>query len=119
MFIIKGKEIPKMKLYTIAGTVIDSNTTKSTVTLQTQDGVVTLKIFKGLYSIFDKVVYSSDGVIVQQGFFEKGTNLLVTGIKRGVTFVPKVYKNTGRKAILKINLDENRHFIGFEEKVEN
>ena len=63
--------------------------------------------------------YSSDGVIVQQGFFEKGTNLLVTGIKRGVTFVPKVYKNTGRKAILKINLDENRHFIGFEEKVES
>ena len=119
MFIIKGKQIPKMKLYTIAGTVIDSNTTKSTVTLQTQDGVVTLKIFKSLYSIFDKVVYSSDGVVIQPGFFEKGTNLLVTGIKRGVTFVPKVYKNTGRKAILKTNLDENRHFVGFEEKVEN
>ena len=119
MFIIKGKQIPKMKLYTIAGTVIDSNTTKSTVTLQTQDGVVTLKIFKSLYSIFDKVVYSSDGTIIQPGFFEKGTNLLVTGIQRGVTFVPKVYKNTGRKSILKINLKENRHFIGFEEKVEN
>lgn len=118
-FVIKGKEIPKMKLYSIAGTVIDSNTTKSTVTLQTLDGVITLKVFKNLYSIFDKVVYSANGEnIVQDSFFEKGTNLLVTGIKRGSTFVPKVYKSTGRKAILKINLKDGRHFKDFEEKLE-
>jgi len=118
-FVIKGKEIPKMKLYSIAGTVIDSNTTKGTVTIQTPDGVITLKIFKSLYSIFDKVVYSADGMeIVQDSFFAKGTNLLITGIKRGSTFVPKVYKSTGRKAILKINLTEDRHFKNFEEKME-
>jgi hypothetical protein len=118
-FVIKGKEIPKMKLYSIAGTVIDSNTTKGTVTVQTPDGVITLKIFKSLYSIFDKVVYSADGMeVVQDSFFAKGTNLLVTGIKRGSTFVPKVYKSTGRKAILKINLTEDRHFKNFEEKIE-
>ena len=118
-FVIKGKEIPKMRLYSIAGTVIDSNTTKSTVTVQTPDGVITLKIFKSLYSIFDKVVYSADGMeIVQDSFFAKGTNLLITGIKRGSTFVPKVYKSTGRKAILKINLTEDRHFKSFEEKME-
>ena len=118
-FVIKGKEIPKMKLYSIAGTVIDNNTTKGTVTIQTPDGVITLKIFKSLYAIFDKVVYSADGMeIVQDSFFAKGTNLLVTGIKRGSTFVPKVYKSTGRKAILKINLTEDRHFKNFEEKME-
>ena len=74
-------------------------------------------IFKSLYSIFDKVVYSADGMeVVQDSFFAKGTNLLVTGIKRGSTFVPKVYKSTGSKAILKINLTEDRHFKNFEEK---
>lgn len=117
-FIIKDKEIPKMRLYSIAGTVIDSDTTKGTVTLQTQDSVVTLKIFKSLYAIFDKVVYDITGTeVVQDSFFAKGTNLLVTGIKRGSTFVPKVYKSTGRKAILKINL-KNGMFKSFEEKLE-
>ena len=118
-FLIKGKEIPKMKLYTIAGTVIDSDTTKGTVTLQTQDGVILLKVFKNLFAMFDKVVYSADGEeIIQDSFFSKGTNLLVTGIKRGSTFVPKVYKSTGRKAMLKIHLDSDRHFVRFEEKME-
>lgn len=117
-FVIKGKEIPKMKLYTIAGTVIDSDSAKSTVTIQTSDGVATVKMYKDLYAIFDKVVYSADGEeVVQDSFFEKGTNLLVTGIKRGTTFVPKVYKNTGRKAILKINLNNRNGFDHFEEKV--
>ena len=41
---------------------------------------------------------------------------MVTGIQRGATFVPKVYKSTGRKAILKIVLDEDGDFVEFEEK---
>ena len=112
-FFIKGKVIPKMKLYTIAGTVIDKNKVKGTVTIQCPDGVVSLKLYKDLYSTFVNV----DEETEQDSFFEKGVHLLVTGIQRGATFVPKTYKSTGRKSILKINVDDEGNFAGLEEKV--
>lgn len=113
-FFIKGKTIPKFHLYTIAGTVIDKDKTKGLVTIQCPDGVVSLKIYKDLYATFVAVA-TKDGQ-TQDSFFEKGTHLLVTGIKRGATFVPKVYKNTGRKAIMKINLDADENFVNLEDK---
>lgn len=119
-FYIKGKEIPRMKLYTLAGTVIDKDTTKGLVTLQCPSGVVTLKIYKDLFATLAATVgdvsIEGEKEVEQEGFFEKGTHLMVTGIQRGATFVPKVYKSTGRKAILKIVLDEEGDFVEFEEK---
>ena len=112
-FFIKGKIIPKMKLYTIAGTVIDRDKVKGTVTIQCPDGVVTLKLYKDLYSTFVAVDEESG----QDSFFEKGIHLLVTGVQRGSTFVPKTYKNTGRKSVMKINIDNQNNFINLEEKV--
>ena len=119
-FFIKGKEIPRMKLYTIAGTVIDKDTTKGLVTLQCPSGVVTLKIYKDLFATLAATVgdidIEGDKEIEQEGFLDKGNHLLVTGIQRGATFVPKVYKSTGRKAILRIVLDEDGDFFELEEK---
>jgi len=119
-FFIKGKEIPRMKLYTIAGTVLDRDRTKGLVTLQCPDGVVSLKVYKDLFATMMNTIgdISIDGEkdIEQDSFFEKGVHLLVTGIQRGMTFVPKVYKSTGRKSILKIVLDEDGDFVEFEEK---
>ena len=111
-FCIKGKIIPKMKLFTIAGTVIDKDKVKGTVTIQCPNGVVNLKLYKELFSTFVAV----DEETEQNSFFEKGTHLLVTGIQRGSTFIPKTYRNTGRKSILKINLDDNGDFVNLEEK---
>lgn len=120
MFFIKGKEIPKMKLYTIAGTVIDKDKVKGIVTLQCPDGVINVKIYKDLFAIYNQTVSDLDEngekEIEEESFFEKGTHLLVTGIKRGSTFVPKVYKNLKRPAILKIVLDEEGYFVTLEEK---
>ena len=120
MFFIKGKEIPRMKLYTIAGTVIDRDKTKGLVTLQCPDGVVSLKVYKDLFATFMAVVgdmdENGDKDIEQDSFFEKGVHLLVTGIQRGMTFIPKVYKSTGRKSILKIVLDDEGNFVELEEK---
>lgn len=119
-FLIKGKEIPKMKLYSIAGTVIDRDRTKGLVTLQCPDGVVNLKVYKDLFATMIAVAGDIDEEgekdIEQDSFFEKGVHLLVTGIQRGMTFVPKVYKNTGRKSILRIILDEDGDFVELEEK---
>lgn len=109
-FHIRDKQIPKLHLFTIAGTVIDHNKTKGLVVLQCPSGVVNLKLYKDLFA-----TYNAD-LTNQKGFFEKGTHLLVTGVKRGPTFVPKVYKNLKRKCIEKINLDANGNLISLEEK---
>lgn len=113
-FFIKGKIIPKMKLFTIAGTVIDKNKVKGIVTIQCPSGVVNLKLYKDLFSTFVAI----DEETEQNSFFEKGTHLLVTGIQRGSTFIPKVYKNLNRKSILKINLDNEGNFTNLEEKID-
>ena len=109
-----------MKLYTVAGTVIDKDTTKGLVTIQCPSGVLTLKIYKDLFATLAATVgdidIDGDKEIEQESFLDKGNHLLVTGIQRGATFVPKVYKSTGRKAILKIVLDEDGDFVEFEEK---
>ena len=49
-----------MKLYTIAGTVIDRDRTKGLVTLQCPDGVVSLKVYKDLFATFMSVVGDID-----------------------------------------------------------
>ena len=119
-FLIKGKQIPKMRLFTIAGTVIDRDKVKGLVTIQTPSGVVNIKCYKDLYAIYAQTVSEVDEngnkEVEEESFFEKGVHLLVTGIQRGSTFVPKVYKNTGRKSIMRILLDEEGHFFELEEK---
>ena len=119
-FYIKGKIIPKMKLYSIIGTVIDREKVKGIVTLQTPDGIVNMKVYKDLFALYNQTLSSIDGdnkTIIQDSFFEKGTHLLVTGVQRGVVFVPKVYKNIKRRPIMKINLKDS-HFSSLEEKKE-
>ena len=119
-FVIKGKQIPKMKLYTLLGTVVDRDKVKGLVTLQTTDGVINLKCYKELYAIYAQQISHTDEneekVIDEESFFEKGVHLLVTGIKRGSTFVPKVYKNSGRRSIMRVILDNNNNFVELQEK---
>jgi len=109
-WMIKGKMIPKYKLRTIIGTVIDKDKTKGLVTIQTVDGgVIDIKVFKQQFARYSHVIASedADNDIIEDSFFEKGTHLVVTGILRGEVFVPKVYKNTGFDAILKIELNKD------------
>lgn len=104
-FHIKGKFIPKMKLHTIFGTVIDKDRTKSIVTLATTDAVVDVKLFKQQFAKYvheGEIDEDEDGYVRDENFFQKGTHLLVTGIKRGDMFLPKTYKNTGIQEIVKV-----------------
>lgn len=120
MFFIKGKEIPKMKLFSIAGTVIDKNNTKGLITVQCPSGVVNVKCYKDLYALYAKseteVDENGNETTTDESFFEKGTHLLITGIQRGATFVPKVYKNSRVKCIEKIVLDSEGNFKEFQAK---
>jgi DNA polymerase-3 subunit alpha len=119
-FNINGKIIPRMKLYHVIGTVIDKDKTKGTVTIQCPDGVVTLKIYKDLFATLAYINSSVDEdgnkIIYEESFLEKGTHLSVVGIQRGSTFVPKTYKSTGRKAIMRIVVDEEGKLLRLEEK---
>lgn len=114
-FYIRDKLIPKMKLYTIVGTVIDRNKTKGLVTVQTPDGIISVKVYKNLFALYNQTIMDAQGNLKEPSFFDKGTNIVITGIKRGFTFVPKVYKRTKLRQIMRF-LTKNGHFAGLEEK---
>ena len=101
-----GQEVKVFKLSLIAGTVIDKNKLKNTVTLLTPDGVVTVKIYKNQYSQFDKQLSErgEDGKkhVVEASWFKKGTLLLVQGIRRGDNFIPKKTRSSIYPVISKI-----------------
>lgn len=110
-FNIKGKRVPRMHLYTVIGTVLNKNTTKGLVTVQTPDGILVLKLYKDLFAYYANETNGAS-------FFEKGTNLLITGISRGAVFIPKVYKNMNRKSLVKIVIHSNGQ-ITFENKLDD
>ncbi len=107
-----NKEITMFKITRIAGTVIDKDKNKSTVTLLTTSGVVVVKIWKNQYASWDKQISQRDneGVkhILEKSWFTKGTKLIITGIRRGDDFVPKKYKSTEYPLFERIDeLDDN------------
>lgn len=111
-----GTLINMFSIYRIAGTVIDKDKNKSTVTLLTTDGVVTVKVWKNQYAKWDKQIAErgADGKkhIVEKSFFQPGTKLIVTGIRREDNFIPKKYKSTDLPLFEKIiKLDDNGQYI--------
>lgn len=95
---IKGKLVPMFKLYRIIGTVLDRNKAKKTVTLLTTDGVVTVKIFGGVFAQYDKQISErgADGKkhVIEKSMFSRGNKIVVTGIRDGDSFRAKKYSKT-------------------------
>ena len=102
-----GKTINIFKLNKICGTCIAKNKTKSTVTLLTTDGVVNVKFRKEYFSLFDKQisVRGADGVkhVVEKSWFNRGSMIVVTGIRSGDDFISKKYASTGGHQLYKID----------------
>ncbi len=92
------KTINIYKLYRIAGTVLDKNKYRHTVTLLTTSGVVTAKLYKDQFSYFDKQISETDESgkkkVVEKSWFTRGNKILFTGIRKGDVFQPKVYQNS-------------------------
>lgn len=96
---IKGKMIPIFKLHRIAGTVLDRDKSKKTVTLLTRSGVVTVKIFGGVFANYDKQLSEkgADGHkhVIRKSEFARGNKIIVTGIRDGENeFRAKKYSKT-------------------------
>jgi len=101
-----GDEIKTYKLARIVGTVIDKSKMKNTVTLLTPSGVVSVKVYKNQFALYDKQIsqIGEDGKkhVVEPSWFKRGTLLMIQGIRRGADFIPKKYRSSSFPVISKI-----------------
>jgi len=102
-----GRRIPMFKICRIAGTVLDRDKNKKTVTLLTNDSVVTVKIFGDAFTHYDKQISirRADGTkkVVEKSYFSRGNKIIVTGIKKDETnFLAKKYSKTPYSLVEKI-----------------
>lgn len=93
-----GQKIPLFKIYRIAGTVLDKDKNKKTVTLLTKHDVITVKIFGDAFTHYDRQISEKrpDGTkkVVEKSWISRGNKIIVTGIRRDDDFICKKYKNT-------------------------
>ena len=106
-FVKGGKTINMFKLYKICGTCIAKDKNKSTVTLLTPEGVVTVKFRKEYFSMFDKQISEKnpDGTktVKEKSWFNRGNMIMVQGFRSGDNFVPKKYASSGGHQLYKID----------------
>jgi DNA polymerase-3 subunit alpha len=93
----KDKQMYQYEIYRIAGTVLDKDKNRHTITLLTNDGVVNVRVYAGLFSYFSKQISKSVNgkkQVIDPSWFKKGTMLLITGFRSGDNFIPKKYKDS-------------------------
>lgn len=116
-FFIEGKFFPRYMIRHIVGTVVDKNKLKSKITVLTPHGPAEVKVWKDQFAHYDQTLMDPEThETAQSSFFEIGTHLLLTGIKRGNGFMLKKYKNTRvDDVLLRINLHEEG--VSIEKKI--
>ena len=101
-----GREIPIFKTHKIIGTVISKNDPRSSISLLTTEGVVNVKFTKEYYAMFARQISEKqdDGTkkVMEKGWFNRGTKVMVTGFRRDDMFVAKSYQHTPTHQIYKI-----------------
>lgn len=94
----KGIERPKYEIVRIAGTVLDKNKHKHTITLLTLDGVVNVKYYDGAFYHYDRQISAKNDegkkTVLEKSWFSRGNMLLLCGFRRGNQFKPYRYKDT-------------------------
>lgn len=97
-YISKGMQREIYELSRIAGTVLDRDKNKHTISILTTDGVVTVKMYAGSFSHYNKQISEKgkDGkkTILEASWFTRGNKLLITGFRRGNQFIPRTYRNS-------------------------
>ena len=74
----------------------------------TPTGVVTVKMHKEAFALYDRQISEkqSDGTkkVLEKGWFKRGNHILVQGIRSGDQFVAKKYAGSGlQHTVMKIN----------------
>lgn len=99
--------IPIFETTRICGTVIAKDDTKSSISILTKNsGVVNVKFTLDYYAKYNQRIseLGTDGVkhVMEQGWFQRGTLVVINGFRRGNTFVAKKYKKTPSHQLYKI-----------------
>ena len=101
------KEIRLYKLSKVCGTCLAKNKNKSTVTLLTTTGVFDVKFNKEYFAMFDKQISArgEDKVkhVIEKSWFNRGSMIIVTGMRSEDTFICKKYANTSGHRLYKID----------------
>ena len=122
---IKGKMVPLYKLYRIPGTVLDRDKAKKTVTLLTTDGVVTVKIYGGVFNEYDKQISEkgADGKkhVLRKSEFSRGNKVIIIGVRDGENeFRAKKYSRTPFHLVDTIeSIDDNGEISIYNRNDEN
>lgn len=92
------KIVPKYKIYRIAGTVLNTNNMRHTVSLLTKYGVVQIKMTKGHYTFYSKQISEDNEngkkTVLEKSWLSRGNLLVFAGIRRDDQFWPMVYNDT-------------------------
>ena len=118
-----GQKIPLFKICRIAGTVLDKDKNKKTVTLLTNDSVVTVKIFGDAFTHYDRQISEkqADGTkkVIEKSWLSRGNKIIVTGIRREDNFIAKKYKNTPHHLVeLITSIDDSGYIQTQKERIE-
>ena len=101
-----GKEVHIFQLSKICGTCIAKDKAKGIATLLTPNGVVPIKFRKEYFSMFDKQISVKDaeGVkhVIEKSWFNRGSMIMVQGIRSGDNFLPKKYSSSISEQLYKI-----------------
>ena len=110
-----GQMVPLYKIHRIAGTVLDKDKTRKTVTLLTKSGVVSVKLFGEAFTYYDKQTSQkgADGKkhILEHSWLSRGNKIIVTGIRQGSDYIGKKYKSTPHHLIELITSIDNNGYI--------
>ena len=105
-FTRNGKTYPLRNIVRIAGTVIGKNNTKATVDILTvESGVVTVKFNLEFFAYYNRRIsdiINGENKVVENGWFNKGTMIVVAGYRNGDTFRGKTYSRTPFSQLYKI-----------------
>lgn len=103
-----GRDIPIFKLHKICGTCLAKDKIKSTVSLLTTTGVVEVKFRKEYFSLFDKQISEKypgekSKKVIEKSWFNRGSMIVVQGIREGDTFITKKYASSPSHQLYKID----------------
>lgn len=98
-FLFKGKKCNRFELTRICGTVLDKDKNHESISLLTPTGLVIVKLQKGQFGFYDRRLSAIDEekntkTVAEEGWFKRGTLLMITGFRRGDQFVAKKYKDS-------------------------
>ncbi|PAV30325.1 hypothetical protein CIL05_07595 [Virgibacillus profundi] len=112
-FQYKGQTRHEYQISRLAGTILDKDKNRHTVTILTTDGVVVVKMYAGAYSHYSRQISERGAngkkTVIDKSWFNRGNKALFVGFRRGNQFVLRKYRNTIYQHTIALidDIDEN------------